>query len=309
MKFLTEVPKEICNFEDQNYVTYCDTDSVYVHAYDILKFLYPDFESKSDKEKDLLLEKIALKYQDFITEAYTNLSRECFNASEHFLEMKTEAVIRAGYFRSTRRYAQWITKKEGIEVDELDIKGLEYYKSNFPKILGTFFNNLLIDILKGSEKKEIDEKVRDFKYKTLKQLDLEEIANPTAVKKLNKYLKTKPGKGELFSTIGKGAPASVKATIRYNDLLRFWGLNKKHPYIVQGDKIKWVYLKSNPYQIEAIAFLPGDFPKKIKELIETYFDREKTFESIFLNKLEGLYSDLNWELKLNPYQDIFFNLD
>ena len=41
----------------------------------------------------------------------------------------------------------------------------------------------------------------------------------------------------MFSVIGKGAPAAIKATIVYNDLLRFWGLDKKHSYIVQGDKI------------------------------------------------------------------------
>jgi hypothetical protein len=30
----------------------------------------------------------------------------------------------------------------------------------------------------------------------------------------------------MFSSIGKGAPAAVKAAIIYNDLLRFWGLDK-----------------------------------------------------------------------------------
>ena len=47
-------------------------------------------------------------------------------------------MIRAGYFRATRRYAQWITKKEGVPTDDLDIKGLEFMKSNYPKIFGDF---------------------------------------------------------------------------------------------------------------------------------------------------------------------------
>ena len=46
--------------------------------------------------------------------------------------MKTEAVIRSAYFRAPRRYAQWITKQEGIAKEVLDIKGLEFKKANFP---------------------------------------------------------------------------------------------------------------------------------------------------------------------------------
>ena len=42
--------------------------------------------------------------------------------------------------------------------------------------------------------------------------------------------------------------------------------------------------------------------------MEEYADRKKIFESILLNKLEGFYNDLGWELNLNPYQQIFFNI-
>ena len=86
------------------------TDSIYIHAEPLLKVLYPNFDSLSVKEKDNYLERIALKYQDLITDSYTNLSKECFNSEDHRLEMKTEVVIRSAYFRATRRYAQWITK-------------------------------------------------------------------------------------------------------------------------------------------------------------------------------------------------------
>jgi len=112
----------------------------------------------------------------------------------------------------------------------------------------------------------------------------------------------------MFSVIGKGAPAAVKACIIYNDLLKFWGLHKKHASISQGDKIKWIYLKQNPYQIDAIAFLEWDLPEKMSTFINQYADRKKIFESILLNKLEGFYNDLGWALNLNPYQQMFFNI-
>ena len=85
----------------------------------------------------------------------------------------------------------------------------------------------------------------------------------------------------MFSTLEKGATAAIKATVAYNDLLRFWKLNTQYPYITQGSKIKWIYLK--------------------------YADRKKIFDSILLNKLEGFFDDLGWVFNLNPYQQQFFN--
>ena len=89
--------------------------------------------------------------------------RRAFNISTHRFEMKTEAVIRTAYFRAHRRYAQWITKSEGVDVDNIDIKGLEFQKSNFPPILGEFFNSLLKQVLRGAPKDKIDEQVEEYR--------------------------------------------------------------------------------------------------------------------------------------------------
>jgi len=308
MKHLQEIPEFICPSSLKNYVIYSDTDSIYVHAEPLLRYLYLDFDNLDEKDKDKRLEKIALEYQDIINESYNSLTRECFNVEEHRLEMKTEAVIRSAYFRSTRRYAQWITKKEGIDVDELDIKGLEFKKANFPPDFGKFFREALIDILKGQSQNEIDKRIKKYKNQILDgEISINKLGNPTSVKTLTKYLDSKPKKGEILSKLKKRTPAAVRAVARHNDLLNFWDLNKKHKTISPGDKVKWVYLKSNPYHIEAIAFLDYDISPEILTFIETYVNRKKIFESILLNKLEGLYSDLEWVFNTNEHIDIFFN--
>ena len=193
MKHLEETPWFICDKDDQNYCAYVDTDSNYFNAEPILLHLFPDFESLSDKEKDSKLEKVALAYQDIISDDYDRLAKECFNVKSHRLEMKTECVIRSAYFRATRRYAQWITKQEGIEKETLDIKGLEFMKANFPPILGEFFNDILQQVLKGEEHKNIIGQIKSFKTKILDgTIPLAKLGNPTAVKKLQKYSGTKP---------------------------------------------------------------------------------------------------------------------
>ncbi len=302
MKHLQEVPYFICDPDDVNYCSYMDTDSVYLDAQPIAEHLYPDFNTYPESERDEIIEKVALKYQDIITNYYDDLCKDCFNTPEHRLEMKTEAVIRAAYFRNTRRYAQWITKQEGIAKETLDIKGLEFMKANFPPILGAFFNDILQQVLKGGKKENILEQIKTFKHQILSgEIPLAKLGNPTAVKKLQKYSGTSARAGEMFTEILKGAPAPVRAAIRYNDLLRLWGLDKKHNYITQADKVKWIYVKDNPYKIEALAFFDYDVPEKIQNFLDVYADRQKVFESILLNKLEGFHNDLGWSLDLNPY--------
>jgi len=309
MKHLEDTPWWICDSEDTNYCTYSDTDSIYMHAEPILRHRHSNFDEMSAEEKDDALENIAMEYEKVVTKSYDKLAKEVFRSDEHRLEMKTECVIRSAYFRATRRYAQWITKQEGIKKESLDVKGLEFKKANFPPVLGKFFKNALVDVLKGATQKEIDNRLKEFKKQILDgSIPLTQLGNPQAVKKLNKYTERKARAGEMFSVIGKGAPAAVKATIIYNDLLRFWGLHKNHASISQGDKVKWIYLKPNPYQVDAIAFLEWDLPEKMHTFIEQYADRKKVFESILLNKLEGFYNDLGWALNLNPYQQMFFNI-
>ena len=325
MKHLQDTPWWICDPGDENYCAYVDTDSNYFHAEPLLRHRFPNFDEMSDKEKDIELEKIALEYQDIITKHYDNVAKDVFNVHQfewfdkpHWLEMKTECVIRSAYFRATRRYAQWITKEEGIEKDKLDIKGLEFQKANFPPLLGEFFYEALVDVLKGETQEEIDIRVKEFKKKIIDgTIPLSKLGNPTSVKQINKHQGKPARAGEIFSTFKEvknkadkklGAPAAVKAAIRYNDLLRFWKLDGKHNLIAQGEKIKWVYLKPNPYQIEELAFLEYDIPEKISIFLDEYADREKIFDSILLNKLEGFYSDLEWNLNLNPYINQFFEI-
>ena len=305
---LESTPWFICKEGDTNYCAYVDTDSNYYNAEPLLRYLYPNFDEMDDKERDDKLEEIALKYQDLITDYYSEMSTNVFNTPIHRFEMKTECIIRSAYFRATRRYAQWITKKEGVVKNELDIKGLEFMKANFPPIFGKFFNKILELALKGTKQSEIDKLLLEFREHIMsKDLDITILGNPTSVKTLNDYIERAPKPGEMFSLIKPKAPAPVKAAIKYNDLLSFWGLDKQHSRITQGDKVKWIYLKDNPYKVEALAFLDFDMPEKIRTLLDDYADKHKSFESILESKLEGFYHDLGWSLNLNPYRNMFFS--
>ena len=146
----------------------------------------------------------------------------------------------------------------------------------------------------------------DFK-ESLKDRDFIEISKPTGVKGIEKYVANPPAAGSIFSEFENKAPVGVKAAVRYNDLLKFKGLDKKHTQIVEGDKIKWVYLRDNPYKIDTMGFLDFDLPEKIKSFINEYVDIPRSFDTILKNKLESFYQDLGWgNLTLNTYVQQFF---
>ena len=180
-------------------------------------------------------------------------------------------------------------------------------KSNFPPLFREFFEGILNKILFGESREEIDKQILDFKN-SLSNLPFEKIAKPTGVKRIQKYTARRPSADEIFSEFENKAPVGVKAAVRYNDLLKFKGLDKKYTQIVEGDKIKWVYLKDNPYKIDTMGFLDFDLPDPIRKFIKEYVDIPKSFDTILKNKLESFYEDLGWgKLTLNTYTQRFFN--
>jgi len=284
-------------------VVYEDTDSCYVNAEPLLRKLNPDFDNLDETVKADKLEAMSLEYEKKINEYYNDLALDAFNVpvDKHRLEMKTECTIRSAFFSGKRRYAQYITKKEGVPCNEIDVKGLDFKKSNFPPLFRTFFEGILHKILFGETRANIDKEILEFK-ESLKDMDFVKISKPTGVKGIKKYLGTPSNATNIFSTFLVKAPVGVKAAVRYNDLLKFKGLDKKHTQIVEGDKIKWVYLRDNPYKIDTMGFLDFDLPGPIRKFIEKYVDIPRSFDTILKNKLESFYKDIGWGgLTLNTY--------
>ena len=138
----------------------------------------------------------------------------------------------------------------------------------------------------------------DFK-KNLEVLNIEDIALPTGVKKLSKYIEKKSidifgsNQGGFTKPI-KGTPVHVKSAIAYNDMLHHFNLQKKYEGISNGSKIKWVYLKQNPLNLNTIAFKGYEDPKEIMSWIATYIDRDKIFQGALEKKINLFYEAMKW---------------
>jgi hypothetical protein len=138
----------------------------------------------------------------------------------------------------------------------------------------------------------LTDRIYDFK-KDLVNMDVTSIAKNSAVKELSKYIPKKKDNRAMFQ-FNSGTPAHVKAAIAHNQLLVHFKCAAKHAPMRDGDKIKWVYLKQNPYGLDAVGFKGHEDPDEIMDLVRMYIDYDKIFERELLKKLEDFYGALGW---------------
>jgi hypothetical protein len=296
--------------DNKDYIITSDTDSLFIHVKDLLLHRFPDIDLNNREEVVPKILEIASELQKACNENLHTLVQELFNVKypeePHYFELKQEVVLDRGLFTGKRRYAQFIVNKEGVPTEELDIKGMDIMKSNMTPLYAKFGGELLMDIMYGKPKKDIDIKIQDFR-KYLKTVSYRDLAKPTGVKKIKEYIANPPASGQIFSKLGNKCPINTKASIYHNDLLRFKQLDKQYSCITEGDKIKFIPLRKNPYSIEVLAFT-NDSPPFIFEFLDKYADTDSGFENVLLNKLQNLYTDLNWRFpSLNENVSKFFS--
>ena len=287
-----------------------DTDSLFIHVKDLLLHRFPDIDLNNREEVVPKVLEIASELQKVCNNHLNTLVQELFNIKfpdePHYFELKQEVVLDRGYFAGKRRYAMHIVNKEGVTVDELDVKGLDLMKSNFPPIFRKFGEHIINEIMFGREKTSIDKQILDFRT-SIRTVDWRTILKPTGLKKMKEYIASPPMTGDIFSRLGNKCPINTKAAIFFNDILRFKKLDKKYPTFQIGDKMFIAYLKDNPYRIDVVGFNGYNDPPEIMEFVEKYIDRDGLFDSVMKNKLESLYSDLGWgAVVLNQNINKFF---
>jgi hypothetical protein len=287
-----------------------DTDSIYCDVEDILKFRASGINLSNDEEVLPHIRNIASEFENELNGWYeTEFSPDHFNCKKNRLRIKSETVGKRIYISAKKQYAQYIIEKEGIKMtgdDCWDFKGLDFMKSSFPPLFRDFTQNLVKDILFDKKKDYIDEKILEFRDK-FKTLPLMETAKPTGVNKIREYIKRRPKNGMIFTVVESGTPVNSKAAIYHNDLLKNMGLDKKYPVIQTGDKIKWIYLKDNPYKIPVLAVNGFEPVPEILEVMEKYMDREMMFTSMLVKKLQKIYDNLDWgEINFNKNTKKFF---
>lgn len=123
-----------------------------------------------------------------------------------------------------------------------------------------------------------------------------DVAFPRGVKGMQKY-------EDRSSIYKKATPIHVKGALIYNYLLKKHNVKDFQP-IMNGDKIKFAYLKTpNPLQ-ESVIATTDNIPKEFN--LDKYIDRELQFEKSFMEPLRAITSIINWETEhVSTLEDFF----
>ncbi|WP_200530159.1 DNA-directed DNA polymerase [Halorubrum sp. LN27] len=160
-------------------VTYGDTDSVMLSLGDLSK------EEAIDTSFEI---------EDHINDRYDDFAREELNAEDHRFQIEFEKLYRR-FFQAgkKKRYAGHIVWKEGKDVDDIDITGFEYKRSDIAGITKEVQQNVIETIVTGDDIDEDLEEVKSYLVDVIARVldgdvDVEEIGIPGGIgKKLDAY--------------------------------------------------------------------------------------------------------------------------
>ena len=284
----------ICNTRGKTYTFYSDTDSCYV----TLDTVVNKFFANQPKDKIVaLIDKICKdKIVPEMNKACEQLAHYT-NAFEEKLEFKREVIADRGIWIAKKRYALNVYDSEGVLYKEpkLKVMGLEIVRSSTPSAVRQYLRDAAKIVLTGTEY-ELQEYIAHIET-TFNNMEAEQIAFPRSANGLQKY--------SCHSSIYiKATPLQVRAALLHNYYIRESKLDKKYEMIKEGDKIKYLYLKTpNPIQENCIAFV-SKLPKELD--LHKYIDYNTMFEKSFLDPLMTIINCLGWNSKPVASLDALF---
>ncbi len=307
---------------EKDRVVMIDTDSVVLDLEDLVKKYCPKDFSREKKLHFLMEygEKVLNPYIDF---CYKELA-EYMNAYQQKMHMKRENAINSMINLAAKSYVMEVYDSEGVrytlENPKMKIMGMVLVKSSTPKVIRTALKNSLPILLHGTEG-ELQDYIQKFK-KEFKKFSVEEIAFPRSANGISTFtrgywedkLKAANTKNEREIAMNrlsepsqiytKGTPIHVKASLIYNSLLEKFGIEKLRKKIVDGDKIKFVYLKPNPTHEKCVGF-QDSLPKEFG--LTEYVDYDMMFEKTFMSPITDMCKPLGWSVeKKNDLSGLFF---
>ena len=286
-KKINQYMNKLLSTDNVDYVVASDTDSIYLRLEELVNKVYGvDKVVSLPKQKVIeFMDRICeQKIQPFIDKSFKELA-DYVHAYEQKMQMKREALADKGIWTAKKRYIMHVYNNEGVQYEEPDMKvmGLEMVKSSTPAPVREKMK-VCLDIIMKKTESDMHSFIANFREE-FKKLPVEEISFPRGVNGLTEY-------ADKVSLHKKGTPFHVRGALLYNHYLKEKGLDKKYPYIKDGEKIKFTYLKQpNPFKDYVVSFsnrLPVEFE------LQSYIDYETQFEKTFLDPIKIVLDCIDW---------------
>jgi DNA polymerase elongation subunit (family B) len=281
---MNEYLNNLLQTEGKDYVIASDTDSIYLNLGPLVsKF----FANKSGDKAAIvtILDKICQeKLEPFIESSYEQLA-SYVSAYDQKMQMKRENIADKGIWTAKKRYILNVWDSEGVRYKQpkMKIMGLETARSSTP----AYFRDKLYEAFKLIISKTNDDLIHfiDEVKRDTRNQEYEYVAFPRGCNGVDKYYHPK----EIYQ---KGTPIHVRGALLYNHLVRKNKVQNKYQMIQEGEKIKFIYLKTpNPAMENVISFfstIPPEFN------LDKYVDYQTQFEKSFLDPLKNVLQCIGW---------------
>lgn len=279
-----------------DYVVYNDTDSAYLHVYEVIKQKFGEDLPEREVLEEFLLEFGKNEIQPVINAAYEKLAKT-MGAFRNAMDMKAEKICDRGILIAKKRYILNVWNSEGVHYSnpKVAMTGIEAIKSSTPEACRDALKDAFKVILTKDED-SIQQYIASFKN-DFKDMEPHRISNITGITDLDAYV---DGDGNHT----KGTPIHCRAAATYNRLLVDRELTKRYERIRSGDKVRYVAMQMpNPVRENVMGFvdeLPEEFGLK------KYVDYDTQFQKIFLKPLESVLTAVGWSSEpRDTLEDLF----
>ena len=294
---MNEYLNKILKSGDKDYVIAVDTDSIYLDLGDLVKNVFKGGTPPDEKVVNFLDKICKVELETYIESCYQELA-EYVNAYQQKMVMKRENIANRGIWTAKKRYILNVWDSEGVRYKEpkMKIMGLETQRSSTP----AYFKDKLLKaykiMIEGNNDDMIDF-ISRIKSDTKKQSYLD-ISFPRGCNNLDTYRSY----SEIYK---KGTPIAVRGSLLYNHYLKQHRITNKFPLIQEGEKIKFIYLKTpNPIGENIISFF-NTIPKEFG--LDKYVDYTKQFEKSFLEPLKNVLDCIGWKHERTGSLSSFFS--
>lgn len=264
-------------------IMYGDTDSVYFTINEVLK--HQNCPLQIDGKVTPGAYKICEDLEIYLNNEITIWAKKSLNTQDSRFVFKREGIADAALFIQKKRYIVRTLDDEGVPCDKLKYVGVNIVSSGTPSAVKPLIKDIAKTMLHDKKQPSTDAKCK-VAFDAFNKLDIEQIAFPRGLTNLEKW-----SVGMKGFNCPKGTPIHCKAAMYYNKLLEHFNIADRYEKIRSGDRIKFYYVKRNPFGIKVIGYkydLPDEFKKAFK------INSELMFDKIVSASVEILYEPVNW---------------
>ncbi|AOO14358.1 DNA polymerase [Cyanophage S-RIM14] len=278
---------KLLNTEGKDYVIASDTDSIYICLDLLVSSVFAGKDVSKEKIVSFIDAACKERIEPFITQAYEELANYV-HAYDQKMIMKRETIADKGIWTAKKRYILNAWDIEGVRFAEpkLKIMGIEAVKSSTPGPCRQKIKDSLKVIMNGTED-EVQKFIANFREE-FRSLKPEQISFPRGCNNLQKF-------SSNTTVYSKGCPIHVRGALLYNFHLKKNNLTNKYPIVQNGDKIKFIYLRTpNPIMENVVSFV-GEMPKELN--LDKHIDYDLQFEKSFLAPLQVIMDTIGWKVE------------